>query len=365
MLEHVEGREHLATEAVDERIERQVDRLAPVVGGEGRLGAADADGQHLGAEGGHGASRLHVGVGVLRLRRGRLSLAGGAGLGTPALGDRSHVVERLQEQIEHKRVELRPPALAHQRDRLVERKGGAIDAVARDGVEDVRDSGDPPLERDRLAGDAAWIAGAVEALVVRERDRGRDVEQFRRRICEQAVADLGVPLHHAALGLGQGARLEQDPVRDRDLADVVEAARESDQLAALVVQLELAGEQLAVSAHALGMSAGLGAAELCGEREPADGLSLAQPKRGELLSLVGDGRERACRRLGLRGRRQEAHRTVIGRPRATGESATVPLSREEVHGVSKGSYHLVSANRRRIRPSTFQGSEGRGAPWRD
>src|SRR3712207_8725900 len=55
---------------------------------------------------------------------------------------------------------------------------------------------------------------------------------------KQPVADLRVAFHHAPLGFGQAAGLEQDAVGDRDLADVVEPAGEPDQLAALVVEPE-------------------------------------------------------------------------------------------------------------------------------
>jgi hypothetical protein len=45
----------------------------------------------------------------------------------------------------------------------------------------------------------------------------------------------------------QAAGLEQDAVWDRDLAYVVERAREPDQLAPFVVEPEAAGKELAVT----------------------------------------------------------------------------------------------------------------------
>ena len=55
---------------------------------------------------------------------------------------------------------------------LVRSEGGAVDAVAGERVVDVGDGGDAAVERDLLAGEAAWVSGAVEALVVCPRDQG-------------------------------------------------------------------------------------------------------------------------------------------------------------------------------------------------
>jgi hypothetical protein len=278
VLEDVDAREQLVAEAFDESIEGQIDRRPSAVRRERRLRAPDAGGEHVDAERPGGVIRRHAAGSAPCLGLSRSAVLG-LGVRKSSFGDRPDFAERGQEGIEDERIELRAPAGAHHADRLVERERGAVHTVARDRIEHVRDARDPSFERNRLPGDAARVAGSVEALVVRQGDRRRDVQQLGGRLGEQPVADLRVPLHHPALGVGQRARLEQDAVGDRDLADVVEAAGEPDQLAALVVELEPQGEQLAVAAHALRVAPCLRVSELGGEREPPDGLRLAELER--------------------------------------------------------------------------------------
>ena len=72
---------------------------------------------------------------------------------------------------------------------------------------------------------AVGIAVAVPALVVVAGDRLGRGHQLRLAAREHARAQHGVGLDHLELLLGQPTRLEQDRVRDRDLADVVQRAR--------------------------------------------------------------------------------------------------------------------------------------------
>ena len=68
-------------------------------------------------------------------------------------------------------------------------------------------------------------------------DRPRAVEQVER--LEQLVADLRVRLDDPPLLVVEGARLEQDAVRDADLPDVVEDRAEADRLDVLRCDAEV------------------------------------------------------------------------------------------------------------------------------
>ena len=143
------------------------------------------------------------------------------------------------------RVELAATLLPHHRERLLDRQRRAVDAVGRERVEDVCHGGDAPFERDRLAGEAVGIAVPVPALVVDERNRRGKLEHLRGGAAEQPMADLGVALHRAPLLVGEAISLQQDLVRDRDLADVVQRACVAQQPAALLVEPHASRDQLA------------------------------------------------------------------------------------------------------------------------
>ena len=202
-----------------------------------------------------------------------LGVAGGGGA-----PDREHVVERAEEEVEQLGVELRAAPVLHHLPSLVDREGGPVDAVGGERVEDVCDGGDAALDRDRVAGEAVGVAGAVDPLVVGERHQRGEVEQLDVGAGEDAVAHLGVRLHHEALVRGEPAGLEQDPVGDADLADVVHRARDPDVLGALGVEPGEPGEQGAVEAHADDVLARLLVAELGRPREAADRLLAQAPQ---------------------------------------------------------------------------------------
>ena len=113
-------------------------------------------------------------------------------------------------------------------------------------------------------------------------------------------------LHRRALLVGEGAGLEQDLVGDRDLADVVQRARVTDQVAALLVDAEAPRDLPAHPAHALRVPAGLGVAELGRVGEPADRLRLRSAQLELRAAQPGDGVEELLlgaaplRQLGLR-----------------------------------------------------------------
>ena len=160
------------------------------------------------------------------------------------------------ERVEHRRVELCPPPVDKHRHCLVEGKCRPVDAVGRERVEDIGHRGDPSLERNLLTAQPLRIARPVEALVMRQRNRGGEVEQVGAGTSEHPVADLCVPLDGGALIVVELARLQEHPVRNPDLADVMERARDPDALAERVVEPEVPGDPLARRAHPLDVPAG-------------------------------------------------------------------------------------------------------------
>jgi hypothetical protein len=153
VLEHVDADEELAVEPFDEGVQREIDRPAAASAREFGLRAADSCRQDLDAERADGGARRLEDV----FSRGRRRLR---------LLDSSAAFELGEEQVEDERVEVGAAALAQHGDRVVSGEGGAVDAVAGDRVEDVRDCRDPSFERNGLADEAVRIARPVEPLVV-------------------------------------------------------------------------------------------------------------------------------------------------------------------------------------------------------
>ena len=94
------------------------------------------------------------------------------------------LVVTLEEHVDDFRVELRAAALAQDRERDVVRVGRLVRALARHRVERVGDGADPAPQRNRLAGEAGGIAGAIPSLVVAERDDAPRLQQLRARVGE-------------------------------------------------------------------------------------------------------------------------------------------------------------------------------------
>ena len=162
-------------------------------------------------------------------------------------------------------------------------------------VEHVRHRGDPALDGDLLVHEPARIPRAVDPLVVRQRHHRRELEKRLPRPGQHAVPDLRVRLHHGALRRAEGARLVQDHVGDGELADVVQGARDSDELGAGRVEADPLGEERADGAHPLGVGARLAAVRLDGAGEPPDRLLAGQ---GEARPRREEGAVRPLERLG-------------------------------------------------------------------
>ena len=121
-------------------------------------------------------------------------------------------------------------------DDLLRRARLAVELARRHDLDGVGDRDDACAERDVGAGDAVRVAEAVPPLVVVTHDRPRRREQVER--LEELVADLGMRLDDPPLLVVERRRLEQHPVRDADLADVVEDRSEADRLDLLLGKLE-------------------------------------------------------------------------------------------------------------------------------
>src|SRR5262245_30002008 len=133
------------------------------------------------------------------------------------------------EGVDHRGVEL-PAGLS---DQLTARGGPAertpVRPVARHRVERVGNGEDPRRHRDLRRNQRVRIPAAVPALVVRAHDLEPATLQ-ERHPAEELLAEDRVRLHQAALGIVERPRLQQDLVRDPDLADVVEHEAVDDAL---------------------------------------------------------------------------------------------------------------------------------------
>src|SRR4051794_11670208 len=101
-------------------------------------------------------------------------------------------LERLEEDLDHARVELSPRAARELRTRLLDRQRGAVDAVDRHRLVGVGDGEDARLERDLVADEPVRVAAAVGTLVVRDDPRG---DVLHVGPVHDQRAHLGVLLH--------------------------------------------------------------------------------------------------------------------------------------------------------------------------
>ena len=172
-------------------------------------------------------------------------------------------------------VELGTAAAPDLGDGMLDRERRLVGPSVGHGVERVGDRDDPSRDRDRLATQAGGIAAAVPALVVGERDLGRDLQNRKATFTENAPADHGVGLDDLELLRRELARLEQDRVGNPDLADVVQGGRALDHLDQLLVQAQHSREQVRGVRDALGVPVGVVVAVLAHQRQALEVLSRA------------------------------------------------------------------------------------------
>ena len=83
---------------------------------------------------------------------------------------------QLQKDAHHVRVELAATLAGDFLDRFMDGPGVFLRPLVREGVEDISHGDDAAFERNLLAGQPAWVAPAVPALVMSERDFGRQLQ---------------------------------------------------------------------------------------------------------------------------------------------------------------------------------------------
>ena len=228
-----------------------------------------------------------------------------------------------------------PDAGAQLAGRVLDAPGLLVGALVHEDVEDVGDVDEPRLERDRLAREAVGIAAAVPALVVRAGDPLRDAEHLRLAVGEHARAEHRVRLDDLELLVGELAGLEQDRVRDRDLAEVVQRRGLADEPDEAVVHAHVARHPGGERADPLGVLGRVVVAVLRRQREPLERVEADRLRVAERAErLAGDDRlqlaEAAAHRPVLEHEREPADRAArrAGRRAVSSASGTTggPLS---------------------------------------
>jgi len=121
------------------------------------------------------------------------------------------------------------PLREHVRGRVVWCPGRLVGALAREGVEHVDHSDQPPCQGDRVPGQTLRVAGAVPAFVVGEGDLLGETQELGLPAGQDVCAGSRVTLDGVELGGCQRTGLEQHGVGDADLADVVQRGRFAEQ----------------------------------------------------------------------------------------------------------------------------------------
>ena len=172
------------------------------------------------------------------------------------------VCELGHEDVHQVGVEGAAALLDQHAQSLLVRERRAVATIHGQGIEAVDDGDDAPGQWDVGSGQAARVAAAVPALVMRQRHLGRQAKQRDARSTKDLGAHLRMAVHHGALRRREGAGLLQHGVGDADLAHVMhgrrlaEHGRPGDGLAGS--QRQALGQE----AHAHDVRAGVRVAEL-------------------------------------------------------------------------------------------------------
>ena len=223
---------------------------------------------------------------------------------------------------------------------------GRVRAAGGHHVPRVGDRDDARAERDRVAGQAVRIAGAVDALVVRAHPGDLVARQHLGR---DLGAERGVQLHVRVLRRRQPARLQQRRVGHAHLADVVDERRELQPLDLRRRPAELGRQRAGHRGDAVGVADGR--RDPCG-RSPAPARG-CRPATGSAAGSRRRPRPRSApssARCGCRRRRAPAAAT---RARgAAGRRARAPARgrRRRRRSRRPGRRRGAGARRRRSRP---------------
>ena len=211
------------------------------------------------------------------------------------------------ERVEHLGIEVAPHAVLDDVHRLLVGKGRLVGAAGGERVVDVGEGHDPGLNGNGFAGESLGISLAVPFFVVRQGDHAchlqqrvpewrseprRAAEQFGvlALVAEDFGTDDAVLLHDLPFVGSELARLEQDRIRDADLADVVERRSDEQPFQEFLVQTQLLADDAAVGGDADDVVAGFLVAKFGRLGQPPDDFQadLAQflrPLRHPLLEV--------------------------------------------------------------------------------
>src|SRR6266511_3110501 len=131
------------------------------------------------------------------------------------------------ERCDAARVEGRAGLISQEAEGSILTPRRAVDARRDQRVVDVAHGEDPRVEREVALGEATRVALAVEAFVVVADELVNRCGKAAQ-LAQQLHATLGMPLDRGELFLVQGGRLLQDPLGNRELADVVEQAADCE-----------------------------------------------------------------------------------------------------------------------------------------
>ncbi len=147
------------------------------------------------------------------------------------------------------------------------RPGGLVRPRGAKGVEDVGHGDDARGGWNLASGPAIRVTAAVPFLMMVQRDRGRQAQRLVVGDVEDRGTGRRVGLHQAPLVGIERALFQQDAVRDRDLADVVQRAGVEQLFAVGIAPAQPTREQRRGMAHAQDVRAGLVVAVLGGTAE--------------------------------------------------------------------------------------------------
>ncbi len=176
--------------------------------------------------------------------------------------------QRAGEGGDHAGVELGAGAAGEFLEGGADGPGAAVGAGGGHRVEGVGDGDDPCALGDLGPRQPVRVAAAVEPFVVVE-DGGAGLLQ-EADAAGHLVSVLGVQFDGPALRRGQRPVLAEDPGGDADLPDVVQDAREADDLDPFVVHAEFAGDHDRGLADPLAVAAGVAVLEVDGPHQRAD-----------------------------------------------------------------------------------------------
>ena len=176
--------------------------------------------------------------------------------------------------IDHIGLKLMPARADDEIERFFLRPRSLVDTLAGECIEYVGHGDNAAASRNVGATECAWITRAVPTLVMVQRNDCAQLNERIRAARKDLRAHCCVGLHDLELFGGERPRLEQDGIRNRHLADVVQPRGHAQLLAPLAVFVEFVGDFGREVAHSNGVLAGVGVAEFGQHGETLECLEL-------------------------------------------------------------------------------------------